>query len=128
MSFLATNVIDLPQIYFVNGKNWERESGRLITDGEIDLGQVYVTMSMSQYVVTVAVTVCCHSCMYVTVVGAMSQYLYQIVAFLNFGLIKRKNFRKSIAPRASFLTLNLPLFLVLVTQRENSKNVLICWL
>ena len=44
------SLLDLPQVYFVNKKNWKREkrnvssfavSSRLITDDEIDLGQVY---------------------------------------------------------------------------------------
>ena len=30
------------KVYFVNQKNWESEiSGRIVTDDEIDLGQVY---------------------------------------------------------------------------------------
>ena len=47
--------LDLPQVYFVNGKNWWKKlgngkfgkgkafnvSGRLITDDEIDLGQTW---------------------------------------------------------------------------------------
>ena len=51
----STNDIDLPQVYFVNQKKLGKGklgkgkanvslftvSGRLITDGEIDLGQVY---------------------------------------------------------------------------------------